>query len=674
MTVQDQGYDNIKDKLQTLASLISRQIAVSQALDMTEIETPLNELKTRVLTDKFKLLVIGEFSTGKSTFINALLQQKILPADPRPLTAIINEIKWGETPKAVLHYRQSKNSSVKPPEEIPVEKINEYVAVYYEEHQSKSKKNAQQQIHESPYEKLELFWPLELCQHGVELIDSPGLNANKTHQDITENYLSNVDAVLFVLSCLALASETEIKTINNTLIANGYEDIFFICNRIDGVDEEELDGLKRYGLDNLAPLSSGGEKYVFFISALAALKGYLNNDQERIEQSGIQQLEEALQYFLVTIKGRVKIIQPAKQLKVFIRKARETIPQREKMLQTPLEELKEREKASKTPLDQLQKTRQNIVQRVSNFREDVREIVKSKARRFYEDLAQKIESWIEEYEIQEPVKLFSGDVVKLGSAIERVVEEITHHLSEKIEDEFTDWQTTELQPFFSNRLEELLREIDEKAGKFLSQVEKARLDLIGASQSNPSVNADEVEHKISPLERILSAASGWLLMDFTSGAIGLTFGYKEMLKSLIPQLAIGVGVILVAGVNPWILIPALLSGGFVQGLIKVGATNEKIKKKVSEEYVKNMRESASDKSDEIAKTIATKISGLQEAINEGLGQEIQGLSNQVNSILKEKEEKEFDVRQKIQELESIEEELNALESDLDELITQVALL
>jgi DNA polymerase/3'-5' exonuclease PolX len=87
-----------------------------------------------------------------------------------------------------------------------------------------------------------------------------------------------------------------------------------------------------------------------------------------------------------------------------------------------------------------------------------------------------------------------------------------------------------------------------------------------------------------------------------------------------------------------------------------------------------MRESVYDKSDEIAKTIATKIGELQEAINEGLGQEIQGLSNQGSSILKEKEAKEFNVQQKLQELKSIEEELNGLESDLDELIIQVAIL
>ena len=240
MTNQYKDYRVIQHQRQTLAALIKRQLAVSHSLSMIEGEETLHELRNRVLTDNFKVLVMGEFSRGKSTFINALLKKEILPADPRPYTAIINEIKWAKKPISRLHYKKSKDGSVKPPQEIPVDKINNYVTVNYEE-----KKNAKQQIHENPYEKLELFWPLELCSQGVEIIDSPGLNVNKVHQDITENYLSKVDAVLFVLSCTELGSETEIRTIDNTLRISGYEDIFFICNRFDQIRPKERDGVKR---------------------------------------------------------------------------------------------------------------------------------------------------------------------------------------------------------------------------------------------------------------------------------------------------------------------------------------------------------------------------------------------------------------------------------------------
>lgn len=161
-------------------------------------------------------------------------------------------------------------------------------------------------------------------------------------------------------------------------------------------------------------------------------------------------------------------------------------------------------------------------------------------------------------------------------------------------------------------------------------------------------------------------------MDFASGAIGFTFGYQEMLKSLIPQLAIGVGTILLAGFNPWVLIPALLSGGLIQALMKVGATNENIKKKVCEKYIHSIRESASDKSDEIAKTVDKKLDKLQMDIGSGLEIEIQGLKNQIQSIIKEMEKKEINVQQELQRLKSIEKELNTLEIEVDDLIFNAA--
>jgi len=47
----------------------------------------------------------------------------------------------------------------------------------------------------NPYEKVEIFWPVELCRNGVEVIDSPGLNEHTTREQITMDYLSIVDAV-----------------------------------------------------------------------------------------------------------------------------------------------------------------------------------------------------------------------------------------------------------------------------------------------------------------------------------------------------------------------------------------------------------------------------------------------------------------------------------------------
>ncbi len=69
-------------------------------------------------------------------------------------------------------------------------------------------------------------------------------------------------------------------------------------------------------------------------------------------------------------------------------------------------------------------------------------------------------------------------------------------------------------------------------------------------------------------------------MDFVSGGIGAAFGYKEMLKSLIPQIAIIALVHALVGFNPFILVPTILAGDFIQGMIKIETTNDKIKQEI----------------------------------------------------------------------------------------------
>ena len=92
-----------REKLQ---GIYSRASSLLSALDLkTEAET-LKGNQDSLSSDTFKVLVVGEFKRGKSTFINALLGEEVLPAFSIPCTAVINEIKYSEEKKAILHFVQ----------------------------------------------------------------------------------------------------------------------------------------------------------------------------------------------------------------------------------------------------------------------------------------------------------------------------------------------------------------------------------------------------------------------------------------------------------------------------------------------------------------------------------------------------------------------------------------
>ncbi|GAB4289517.1 MAG: dynamin family protein [Oscillatoriaceae cyanobacterium] len=660
MTTNEKQYELFQQKRNALAFLVKQQIELLHSLNMEETESNIRQLEARILTDNFKVLVLGEFNRGKSTFINALLRQEVLPAYSTPTTAIINEVKWGNQPKAILYHKKPASGSGRSPQEIPVDKIEEYVVV---------KDSGKKETKDSPYEKVELFWPLELCRNGVEIIDSPGLNENEVRQQVTVDYLSRVDAVLFVLSCEQLGPSISEQKMIELLSNCGHEDIFFICNRFNDIrKKEEQERVKKHGLSQFGNLTKQGTQGVFFITAVDALDGYLDKDVSRIKNSGIEGVEQALAMFLAKERGRVKIVRSEKVFRMSIEESRKIIPQREAMLRTDLQTLEKRYADTQESLRLLEKERESIVRRISNFREDIKELVRGKSRELLSKVGDKIENWVQEYTIQANIKLLSKDVFNMEAAAKRVVEEVTQHLSSKVEKEFTQWQRQELQPFLASRLDDLFQELEDKAGKFCADLDQVRVDVSGTKVSKLDVQVEET--KISPINRILSGIAGFVLMDYGSAAIGGLFGYKEMLKSLIPQLATIAVTIAFAGLNPWILIPAILGSSSLQAFIKVNGINEKIKQQVGKEYKVQLQ--ASNQPNEVANAVFAKIKEIEDGVDAGLGNEIQSVRTQVNSILAEKQKGQANVDQKIRELTLLTNQLNAIDGQLNELMREVA--
>ncbi|WP_375511625.1 dynamin family protein [uncultured Nostoc sp.] len=658
-TTTHEQFDLFQQRRKALVALIQRQLNVLDSLDMKGWEETLHKLETRVQADSFKVLVLGEFKRGQSTFINAMLGAEVLPAYAKPCTAIINEVKWGDPKRALLHYINSTDNGVKPAKEIPIAQIEEYVVI---------KENVGE-IKENPYEKLELLWPLEICKDGVEIIDSPGLNEHEIRQKVTMDYLSTVDAVLFVLSCEVLGSQSELNFIDNNLISMGHEDIFFICNRIKQIRDRERESIKEHAFSKLVFRSKRGKESIFFIDALGVLEGRLEPDEQRLNQSGVPELETELANFLINQKGRLKIIQPAKEVKGAIREARRIIPEREELLHTNVKTLEERYKVAQEPLRLLELERQQIVTRVSNLIADTKPFIHQKARQFYQELVDiKITEWMTQYEIQESVNFWKLE--SMTRQIEKVVEEVKTHLTNKIQIEFVTWQSSELQPFLNERLNKLMLELDRIAEAFVRNIENLRSDLItGTSTLQNTIRYEEA--KVSLVERVLATAGGFLFGNAISGVMGAAFGYKEMLKSLVPQIAL-IAVTYVFAINPLTMLPVMIIGGLAQSALKIQSTNEKIKKAVTDKFIDQIRTDSYQRADELSNSVVEQIGKIKDAIDQELGQEIQNIRDQVDSILSEKQKGQENVEDKLHDLASIRKNLDEIDSELDELITQVA--
>ena len=96
-------------KRQKLADLYDGVKLVAQQLGSDGIAQKAEAAKQALLQDGFNMVVVGEFSRGKSTFINAMLGKRVLPAKSNPTTTIINRITYGQTPEYILHKRDGSS-------------------------------------------------------------------------------------------------------------------------------------------------------------------------------------------------------------------------------------------------------------------------------------------------------------------------------------------------------------------------------------------------------------------------------------------------------------------------------------------------------------------------------------------------------------------------------------
>src|SRR5262245_20405935 len=94
--------------LRDTAGLAEQVGMATLAKDLVTIRLP------KLEEERFHLVVLGEFNHGKSTFVNALLGQPVLPAGITPTTATINHVVYAESPRATAHLTDGKTAPVDP--------------------------------------------------------------------------------------------------------------------------------------------------------------------------------------------------------------------------------------------------------------------------------------------------------------------------------------------------------------------------------------------------------------------------------------------------------------------------------------------------------------------------------------------------------------------------------
>ena len=83
----------------------------------------LNAIRSQTQKTELSLAVFGRFKAGKSSFLNSVLGQSLLPVGVTPLTATTTEIGWGAVPYAEVLLADGSGKTT-----IPIESVGDYIS------------------------------------------------------------------------------------------------------------------------------------------------------------------------------------------------------------------------------------------------------------------------------------------------------------------------------------------------------------------------------------------------------------------------------------------------------------------------------------------------------------------------------------------------------------------
>ena len=256
-----------------------------------QLQTELKKIQDRQNEKALNMAVIGEFSSGKSSFINALLRENLLEADAIQGTTVASTL-IGYSPERMFctYGRGGKGKQTRSVENAAA--LAKLLAAYTSG--NRKDENAQH---------LEVGYPSDFLQQGIRIIDTPGTNSlEQWHEDVTKEAIrEQADACIILTSAEKPFPESFCRFLEDNL-----EDVLqtcvFVVTKIDLVPPKQQARQLEYIRKVLKEKLSVHDPLVLPYSALPVING---TGTEYIE--GNRETEERILKFLQEQRIRIQL-------------------------------------------------------------------------------------------------------------------------------------------------------------------------------------------------------------------------------------------------------------------------------------------------------------------------------------------------------------------------------
>ncbi len=419
----------------------------------------LGGLRERLAEGRFHLAILGQFKRGKSTLINALLGEAVLPTAVVPLTAIPTFIRPGRTRSArviFLDRREPQNTTARTAQEL-----RDFLTGFVTE-----AGNPKNQL---GIEQVEVFHPAAMLSRGVVLIDTPGIGSTFHHNtETTLNFLPKCDAALFLVSADPPITAVEVEFLRE--VYSRTTRLFFILNKADYLSDEErraaLDFLRKV-LTEQVDLSADAP--IFCVSARQGLEARTQRDNALWETSGLAQVERHLIEFLVQEKNAALSEAIGHKATDTLSKCLMQLHFALRSLQMPLEELQKRLRVFETHIETAQKQRIAAGDLLAGDRRRMREFLEEHAGQLREKASEFLKQTVHEVIGRNGLAGEADIQAALAEVIPGYFERRTN-------------RTTEL---FRQRMTQILQPHQQRADELIESVRKAAVNLFDLPDQAP---------------------------------------------------------------------------------------------------------------------------------------------------------------------------------------------
>ena len=635
-------------------------------LELASTISDLRNCSNKLQEGIFRLLVLGDVKRGKSTVINALIGEDLLPRDVNACTAVLTVLRYGIEKKVTVYFNDDTL-----PESLDFAAFKQRYSVSPDEAKKleNESKLAFPQVKQAVIE-----YPLPLLELGIEIVDSPGLNDTTARNQLSLDYIYNSNAILFVLRAVQPFSLAERRYLDSYIKGRGL-DIFFLINGWDEIDNsvlepgntEELAAVKErsqaYFRSNLIEYidteRTDYEQRVFPISALNALRSYLNNSTIDLESTGFPRFTNTLNTFLIEERNKTEFKQAGILAQQAYNRLHEVVSRRIALFSENKDNVQQKVDKIAPDFVQLQELQDELQQ-------EIKQLGKAKAK----VIAESFESYILQLENTFEIDFYKYqpqlDTWNFLNSTKRDDFNLAFKLGFEryLSDKLIIWEQ-KAEKHLEKAAAELFTNLESYSKSYQTITDNIHVKLVGYKTiylSQKSKTESEPDWKNWTIGCIALASGNIGAIALASGGVN----WKQVLINWVSVIGISRFVAIFTGVflNPYSVL--LVSLGLAG--VQTGFARQEFVRLTKQEFVQYLPKIAQEQKEVIQETVIDCFNQYEKETTKRISQDIKARKAEIANLVEQQEMNQSDRDTEIERLQTLDNSVLAMYQEIESVI------